>query len=740
MIFNSLGSNYSFAFAWKFLRARVSANSDEKLKGVLSEKYGGEAWLYYKGRAALMEAIRLSGEKRVFTSSFSCYAVEQAIDAADATPVFVDIARGRFHFGLKQLKIAHQANPGSGVVILQNSFGIGGKVKPIQRYCRRHGLRIIEDLAHCPVGRYEDGLAFGSIGESVVLSFARDKQIDVVNGGALIVRDSAAARKVEPPQVVIGHYYQRAADRLYPLLISWIRACHRLRLSGALWYKIFNSLGLLTLANDGAPFYGGALPGYRSAFILEQFENLKSDQARRHHLARLYGDCLPARRRLAEEQVLLRYPILLTSARARQYLFEALRRQHFRLEETWYDNLVHPPRFTELSAYTPGSCENKEQATKRIINLPLHKQVDSSQARAIGTVVSAYVGLRFKRKFTQQAWEQACRQFAPELRNLLISWEEGEAYKKLGTKLWRIAAVRDGRVVALAAAVLVGARRGRYLKLAGNPLFATADATAQAGLIRYLKQIAVQERCSFIRMQPYLTDLEENRRFMRELGFKPAPASLNAPHTLKVDLDRPLEKILASKHYSSTRYNINKARRTGIRVVEDNSQRSLAEFLELLRLTQATQGFLSNPFEFIKSQFRTYAKTGRVHIYKALAPVGTPAGDRPLAMAFVIDADSETAYLYGASSHEGQKMKAVYLLQWQIIEAAHGRGMKTYNLWGVAPPHAPDNHRFARLSKFKRNFTSEYYAYLPAYDLVLKRPAYLPLYLLEKYEAKRKHL
>ena len=70
---------------------------------------------------------------------------------------------------------------------------------------------------------------------------------------------------------------------------------------------------------------------------------------------------------------------------------------------------------------------------------------------------------------------------------------------------------------------------------------------------------------------------------------------------------------------------------------------------------------------------------------------------------------------------------------------ARQRGLTTYDLWGVAPPGA-DRHRFANLTKFKSNFGGERRDYLRAYDLVLSRLRYLPLYLLETYETKKRRL
>ena len=185
MIFNSLGLNYSLRFALKFLRARTSINADERLKEFLNQKYSGQTWLYYKGRSALSEAVRLCQADEVLTSGFSCYAVEQAIKDAGSQPVFTDIDTKTLNFSLKHLKDTHRANPRIKTVILKNTFGIGIDISQIVNYCRHHKLYIIEDLAHCPSNQYADGTNFGKIGDLVVLSFGRDKQIDAVNGGAL---------------------------------------------------------------------------------------------------------------------------------------------------------------------------------------------------------------------------------------------------------------------------------------------------------------------------------------------------------------------------------------------------------------------------------------------------------------------------------------------------------------------------------------------------------------------------
>src|SRR3989344_2259459 len=52
-IFNSLGSNYTFAFAARILLAVSGSSHQKKLTEYLESRYGGKAVLTYKGREAL---------------------------------------------------------------------------------------------------------------------------------------------------------------------------------------------------------------------------------------------------------------------------------------------------------------------------------------------------------------------------------------------------------------------------------------------------------------------------------------------------------------------------------------------------------------------------------------------------------------------------------------------------------------------------------------------------------------
>ena len=733
MIFNSLGSGYSWRFAWRF--AFAFGGESQKLRSFLSEHYGGRVWLYYRGRAALCEAVRLSGAKVVATNSFSCQAVEQSILAAGAQPAFLDIESELFHFDLEQLKQARKQNPDLGAVIVQNLFGLAIDIKPIAAYCRRYQITLIEDLAPCPGNRYPDGSPFGSLGRLVVLSFGCDKQIDIVNGGALIVRDQHLAADVRPPTAITGHWHKRFVVRFYPLATVCLRSAYGLHPHlGRLLQRLLRFLRCIQPAHDDLLLGQSRLPSWRQRLILEQFNLLEADTERRRQLIEAYNECITDRFAAAGSPALLRYPLLMSSPEVKRLFLAQLKSVGVWLPDHWYDAPVYPPRRRSESVYPDGGCPAMEGIAPRIVNLPLHRQMETKSVRAIGQVANFYAQISFKTDYTSRSWQQAWKAFEAVNSNLLTSWEEGEAYAATGHKIWRLGVYQNGRLAALATAILIQARRGRFLKVPGGPLFKLPDRRLAQIVLAHLKDLARRNGCSCVRLQPYLLDSPDRRQLMRELKLRPSPASLNAEHTLKIDLKQPTEQILASRTYKNTRSSINRARRLGFKVVKDNSRKSLAGFLDLLKLIQHNQNFVANSEAFIKAQFKAYDAGGKAHLYRA-----TDKGEL-LAAAIIFDHGGEAAYFYAASSKRGQKMAAPYLLQWQAIIEAKERGLATYNLWGISPPGGKTQHRFGSLTRFKRNFSSNHCAYMPSHDAVVSWRRHLLFYLWEFGEAKRRRL
>ena len=741
MIFNSLGSNYTWRFVWRFLFAVDRPSASQKLRQTLEETYGGSTWLYYRGRAALSEAVRLCQADQVLVNAFTCYAVEQAISQAGSAVVFADVEKGSFHFSLKQLRQLHRKQPKIKAVVIQNTFGFAMAIKPIADYCRQKGLYLIEDLAHCPKGQYLDGPKFGQVGDCIILSFGRDKALDVVSGGALIVRQPKLVKKVTPPRTIKGHWQQRCTDRFYPLLISIVRSLYQRSLwLGKILHDLSLRLQILPYASDGLLLSNCALPDYRSQFVLEQFEGLKTEMKRRQLLVEAYEKQLFGYQVVYQNENLLRLPIVLKSAASRQLFLTAAKKAKFYLDDIWYDSLVYPDRFLKLSSYKAGDCPQKDSLHDLVLNLPLHRQMTAVRVHELVNILKPYLNLAIKTELSDGAWRQARQQLSQTAYcNLLTSLAEQKAWQSLGATVRRAAFYEAGELAALVGAVVIKARRGRFLKVAGNPLFSRQDLELKKVVLQYLRELAVAEGCVFIRIQPCLEDEPSQRRFIEEFGFKRAPSDLNAPHTLKINLQQQTaDELWSSTALRKTRSRIRRAKKNGVLVSQSSSAADQREFLALLQQTQKRQDFIPNNFNLIKAQFKTYKRAKALKLYKAVLADKDGQPGEVLAMTFLVVDDHEIVDFYGASSALGLKLYAAYLIKWQIILDAYKEGVKLYNLWGAAPPGAAADHRFAGFTIFKKNFGGQYFSYLPSYDYILKKIPYNLIYLWEKHEKRRR--
>jgi lipid II:glycine glycyltransferase (peptidoglycan interpeptide bridge formation enzyme) len=209
-----------------------------------------------------------------------------------------------------------------------------------------------------------------------------------------------------------------------------------------------------------------------------------------------------------------------------------------------------------------------------------------------------------------------------------------------------------------------------------------------------------------------------------------APADIQAPDTVLVDLSPPPEGILA-RMKPKWRYNIGLAERKGVTVQRffatpgvngavpgvpdaistdgdpDALWRALERFYALLRETAERDGIAIHGFEYYRGLFahatayRPPPGTPRPDVRLYLAPYG----DRILAGIVTLFRSTEGVYLYGASSNQDRNLMAPYALQWAAIRDAREAGCQTYDLFGIPPSAADPSHPMAGLYRFKTGFT-----------------------------------
>jgi lipid II:glycine glycyltransferase (peptidoglycan interpeptide bridge formation enzyme) len=331
---------------------------------------------------------------------------------------------------------------------------------------------------------------------------------------------------------------------------------------------------------------------------------------------------------------------------------------------------------------------------------------------------------------SKSTWENFLSEH-PEA-NFLQSWYWGEFQEALKRKIFRIGVFDKNKLAGVMFAYVEPAKRGKFLVVPGGPILDWSEEQAFQKAVTELRSIAKQNKCDFVRVRPQLEEGELSKKLFESAGFRNAPMYLHAELTSELDITPTADEILSNMR-KTTRYEIKKAQKIGIKVGSEYSKKYADTFIRLQDETAKRQGFVPFPKDFLLKQFDVFIKNNKALLYTA------EYKNKVLAQAFIIFYGKEAVYNYGASSLSGRDYPGAYLIQWEAILEAKKRNIPKYNLWGVAPPEATE-HRFAGISIFKRGFGGMDVHYLRAQDLVISRKKYLVNYFVEKVRRKTRRV
>lgn len=388
MLFQASGTRYSLAGALRHLFLVGRSRDSQQLEQLLALRYDGhEVFLYHKGRSALAEAVRLAtgGGGAVVVNGLTCYSLVQAVEAGGAEVVYADIDESSLNFSAKTLEGLVEKNRQIKAVIVQNMLGIPADITGIELVAKRYNLTIIEDLAHSAGANYTDGREVGTVGDLTMLSFGKDKAIDSVNGGALVVRSQRFKGLVETPGDKVA-LKDQVRDRLYPILAWRTRFLHRFSFGKHLISSPIR-LNLSVRSADGAVKTDITLPSWQAKIALKQLAVLDETVSSRRLIAQKYlselGGKAP-KEATRQGASLIRLPLIVKNP---QSIIDQLAEHKIFLAGTWYDVPVSPIRFYQLARFPEKDCPVATRVAKQLINLPTHSKVNDQHVEAILRVI-----------------------------------------------------------------------------------------------------------------------------------------------------------------------------------------------------------------------------------------------------------------------------------------------------------------------------------------------------------------
>ena len=325
----------------------------------------------------------------------------------------------------------------------------------------------------------------------------------------------------------------------------------------------------------------------------------------------------------------------------------------------------------------------------------------------------------------EDKWSAILRRF-PEA-NFLQSLKYGRMNELLGCRV--VVADFDGKGWSLM--IVRDAKRGRYLEVPCGPLVDWGDAETVKACFKRIGEIGEREKCVFVRVRPQLLATEENLELLQKLGLKKSPMHLAAEHTVIIDLTLSEEELLTGMR-RQTRYEVRRAQKLGITVVNGRSEADYKEFQMVQAQTAKRQGFVPPSLETLLALRRAFGR--HATIYKAITAEG-----EAIAYGLVVCEGTEGDYYEAASTDLNRKLPGAYALLWQAMKDLKTAGYTRFNLWGIAPAGQP-GHRYAGVTTFKTGFSDNVTEFVPAHDLVLSRVKYLKDYVVETARKKRRHL
>lgn len=311
------------------------------LKHFLSERYGGEAFLCKNGRSALCLALKAYFEPgdKILVNGFTCYAVYEAVKKAGLTPVFVDIRTEDLNFGVKELERAMV--DGVQGVIIQNTLGNPVDIVAVEKFAKDHELMIVEDLAHCAGVKYPDGREVGTVGVATAWSFGKDKSIDTISGGAVVLRAPHKSTIEAPSKVPQLSDHLRA--RFYPTFGAICRGLSYIKLGGALM-RLLVKIHWVEKSADNRLDLNQLPSKFETKLALSQLTRLQKSGE-----PTLREFCFVNNR----EEVL-------SKLQSKGYYFGGF----------WYEKPVSPERYYKKVHFKESDCPNAVWVSEHIINIP----------------------------------------------------------------------------------------------------------------------------------------------------------------------------------------------------------------------------------------------------------------------------------------------------------------------------------------------------------------------------------
>jgi len=297
------------------------------------------------------------------------------------------------------------------------------------------------------------------------------------------------------------------------------------------------------------------------------------------------------------------------------------------------------------------------------------------------------------------------------------SWQWGDFQERLGNKVKRFTLENDNQIVASGQIVVKKLFMNfNYLDLNRGPIInpnleKTTKKIAIKKIINYLKESS-DEKTVFIRFDSPFDDLLDS---IHDLNLKVTSPKILTKQidpcdTVLVNLTKSEAELFSNIH-EKTRYNIKQSIKNLVKITEASGDpQSLHKFLNLVHQTSQRHQIKFWP----DSRYKIFANQfirGEELFESSNQPIARlflaqRDGIDVLAGAIIMFFGNSATYLYAASSSKNRDLQAPSLLLWELIKFAKKDGRQWFDMWGIKPTNANDDHSWTGITRFKSRFVS----------------------------------
>lgn len=218
-----------------------------------------------------------------------------------------------------------------------------------------------------------------------------------------------------------------------------------------------------------------------------------------------------------------------------------------------------------------------------------------------------------------------------------------------------------------------------------------------------------------VKIEPELDS--DTKLDLHKLGLYKSKADLQFKATIFVSLEGSEEEIINS-FKQKTRYNIRLAERKDVKIeFRDMDDEGVDLMYSLMQATQKRAGFFLRQKDYFANYWKSLAQADMGQLI-----VATHEGE-VLGGVFVTLFGEKAYYKDGGSFETKRNLMAPYLLQWEAMKWAKGKGALSYDMVAVPPKAELENEKHLQhgLYLFKRGFNEEVTEFVGCWDLPINQ-------------------